>query len=252
MLRGRNWLAPDFARQERQDDSKRWDAIVTREMTGTLARLNAPEHTCRRRSFGNLSDRSTIERLTPDVERDTDRLLDEPADKLRWGEADFVSTVSEQLPIHTVGSWRVLPPEDYPHILEITTTRCTPRSCCPPRAGRPSPPRRPWLIREVGAARVRELIPTGRAFDAAEAQALSALQRVVPENEWDQADEAWAKPVVRRPEAALRVTKALLNSYAAATRMADPPFLDAELMASVAAAGRRTPPRTPGPDTSHS
>lgn len=104
----------------------------------------------------------------------------------------------------------------------------------------------------VGAARVRELILIGRTFDSAEAQALSVLQRVVPENELDQAVEAWAKPVVRRPEAALRVTKAQLNSYAAATRMADPPFLDAELMASLAAAGRRTPPRTPGPDTSHS
>ncbi|PVC92680.1 enoyl-CoA hydratase [Streptomyces sp. CS090A] len=110
----------------------------------------------------------------------------------------------------------------------------------------------PRLIHGVGAARVRELILTGRAFDAAEAQALSVLQRVVPENELDQAVEAWAKPVVRSPEAALRVTKALLNSYAAATRMADPSFLDAELMASVAAAGRRTPPRTPGPDQSHS
>ncbi|MFU0439881.1 enoyl-CoA hydratase/isomerase family protein [Streptomyces sp. BG2AG] len=110
----------------------------------------------------------------------------------------------------------------------------------------------PRLIHEVGAARVRELILTGRAFDAAEAQALSVLQRVVPENELDQAVQAWAKPVARRPEAALRVTKALLNSYAAATRMADPSFLDAELMASVAAAGRRTPPRTPAPDTSHS
>ncbi|PWS43552.1 cytochrome P450 [Streptomyces sp. ZEA17I] len=120
VLRGRNWQAPDFAWQERQDDAKRWDAIATREMTSTLARLNAPEHTCQRRSLGNLFDRSTIERLTPDVERHADRLLDELADKLRWGEADFVSTVSEQLPIHTIGSWLGLPPEDYPHILEIT------------------------------------------------------------------------------------------------------------------------------------
>jgi len=110
----------------------------------------------------------------------------------------------------------------------------------------------PRLIHEVGAARVRELILTGRSFDAAEAHALSVLQRVVPETELDQAVDAWANPVVRRPEAALRVTKALLNSYAAATRMADPSFLDAELMAAVAATGRRTPPRTPAPDTSHS
>lgn len=70
----------------------------------------------------------------------------------------------------------------------------------------------PRLIHEVGAARVRELILTGRSFAAAEAHALSALQRVVPATELDQAVEAWAKPVVRRPEAALRVTKALLSS----------------------------------------
>ncbi|MFD4341341.1 enoyl-CoA hydratase/isomerase family protein [Streptomyces anulatus] len=111
----------------------------------------------------------------------------------------------------------------------------------------------PRLIHEVGAARVRELILTGRAFDAAEAHELSVLQRVVPEAELDAAVAAWAKPVVRRPEAALRVTKALLNSYAAATRLADPSFLDAELMASVAAATtRRTPAGGNGAGGSHS
>ncbi|WP_228182121.1 enoyl-CoA hydratase/isomerase family protein [Streptomyces anulatus] len=110
----------------------------------------------------------------------------------------------------------------------------------------------PRLIHEVGAARVRELILTGRAFDAAEAHGLSVLQRVVPEAELDAAVAAWAKPVVRRPEAALRVTKALLNSYAAATRLADPSFLDAELMASVAAATRRPPAGGNGAGGSHS
>ncbi|MFH9752520.1 enoyl-CoA hydratase/isomerase family protein [Streptomyces griseus] len=110
----------------------------------------------------------------------------------------------------------------------------------------------PRLIHEVGAARVRELILTGRAFDAAEARELSVLQRVVPGAELDAAVAAWAKPVVRRPEAALRVTKALLNSYAAATRLADPSFLDAELMASVAAATRRTPAGGDGAGGSHS
>ncbi|MFF2007570.1 enoyl-CoA hydratase/isomerase family protein [Streptomyces sp. NPDC058195] len=97
----------------------------------------------------------------------------------------------------------------------------------------------PRLIHEVGAARARELILTGRAFDATEAHELSVLQRVVPESELDQAVTAWTKPLVRRPEAALRVTKALLNSYAAPTRLADPSVLDAELMATVAAATRR-------------
>ncbi|WP_406495573.1 cytochrome P450 [Streptomyces sp. NBC_00846] len=120
VLRGRNWLAPDFAWQERQEDARQWDAIATQEMTKTLARLNAPEHTCQRRSLGNLFDRSTIQRLTPQIEEHVTRLLDELAEKLRWGEADFVSTVSEQLPISTIGTWLGIPPEDYAHILEIT------------------------------------------------------------------------------------------------------------------------------------
>ncbi|MFE7357943.1 cytochrome P450 [Streptomyces sp. NPDC057543] len=120
VLRGRNWLAPDFAWQERQEDARQWDAIATQEMTKTLARLNAPEHTCQRRSLGNLFDRSTIQRLTPQIEEHVTRLLDELAEKLRWGEADFVSTVSEQLPMSTIGTWLGIPPEDYAHILEIT------------------------------------------------------------------------------------------------------------------------------------
>lgn len=65
VLRGRDWLAPDFAWQERQADTERWEAVATQEMTKTLSRLNAPEHTCQRRSLGNLFDRSTITRLTP-------------------------------------------------------------------------------------------------------------------------------------------------------------------------------------------
>ncbi|MET8174119.1 enoyl-CoA hydratase/isomerase family protein [Streptomyces clavifer] len=97
----------------------------------------------------------------------------------------------------------------------------------------------PRLIHEVGAARTRELILTGRAFDAAEAYGLSVLQRVVPRDALDEAVTAWTKPIVRRPEAALRVTKAVLNSYSAPTRLGDPSLLDAELLASVAAATRR-------------
>ena len=91
----------------------------------------------------------------------------------------------------------------------------------------------PRLLHEVGAARAREIILTSRVIGAAEAHSLSILQRVVPELELDEAVMEWVRPVVRRPEGALRVTKALLNSYTAATRLADPSVLDAELMASV-------------------
>ncbi|MGW4274759.1 enoyl-CoA hydratase/isomerase family protein [Streptomyces seoulensis] len=98
----------------------------------------------------------------------------------------------------------------------------------------------PRLLNEVGAARVRELVLTCRAFGAAEARELSVLQNVVPEGELDAAVRAWAAPVVRRSATALRVTKHLFNAYANATRLADITSLDAELMASALAAHEYT------------
>lgn len=91
----------------------------------------------------------------------------------------------------------------------------------------------PRLISEAGAARVRDIILTGRVFGAAEAHTLSILQKVVPEEALDAAVTAWAKPLLRRPAPALRVTKALLNSLTASTRLADVSVLDPELMAAV-------------------
>ncbi|MGW3233244.1 enoyl-CoA hydratase/isomerase family protein [Kitasatospora sp. NPDC001095] len=98
----------------------------------------------------------------------------------------------------------------------------------------------PRLLHEVGAARVREIILTGRPVGAVEARELAILQRVVAEPELDEAVAEWARPVTRRPEAALRVTKTLLASHASATRMADASVLDSELMASVIAAAHYT------------
>jgi enoyl-CoA hydratase/carnithine racemase len=90
----------------------------------------------------------------------------------------------------------------------------------------------PRLLSEVGAARARELILTGRSFDAEEALSLSLLQKMVPAPRLDSAVEAWVKPILRRPATALRVTKAMLNSYAAAARLTDSSSLDPELMAA--------------------
>ncbi|MEV8065458.1 enoyl-CoA hydratase/isomerase family protein [Streptomyces sp. NPDC014748] len=98
----------------------------------------------------------------------------------------------------------------------------------------------PRLLNEVGAARVRELVLTCRAFDAREARDLSILQNVVPESDLDAAVRTWAAPVVRRSATALRVTKHLFNAYASATRLADVTALDAELMASALAANEYT------------
>jgi methylglutaconyl-CoA hydratase len=97
----------------------------------------------------------------------------------------------------------------------------------------------PRLLHEVGAARIRELILTGNSFDAARAEQLSVLHRVVPEAGLDDAIKEWSKPVVRRSAAALRATKALLNSYAAASRLGDTTLLDAELLSAVVADRQR-------------
>ncbi|MFJ3220982.1 enoyl-CoA hydratase/isomerase family protein [Kitasatospora sp. NPDC086801] len=98
----------------------------------------------------------------------------------------------------------------------------------------------PRLLHEVGAARVREIILTSRPVGAVEARELAILQRVVPEQDLDGAVAEWTRPIARRPEAALRVTKTLLASHAAATRLADASVLDSELMASVLAAAHYT------------
>lgn len=97
----------------------------------------------------------------------------------------------------------------------------------------------PRLIQEVGPARARELVITGRSLDAAEALSLTLLHRVVPAEDLDTAVAAWTRPVARRPPAALRVTKTLLNSYTAAARLTDASALDAELMAAVMAETHR-------------
>ncbi|GAA2459444.1 cytochrome P450 [Streptomyces glaucus] len=121
VLRGRNWLVPDFAWQERQPDTERWHAPATREMTRTLSRLNAPAHTCQRRALGNPFDRRTLEAMRPQIAGHVSRLLDDLDKELHeYGEADFVTTVSEQLPLHTVGRWLAIDPGHYPHILDFT------------------------------------------------------------------------------------------------------------------------------------
>ncbi|MET7799362.1 enoyl-CoA hydratase/isomerase family protein [Streptomyces decoyicus] len=100
----------------------------------------------------------------------------------------------------------------------------------------------PRLLHEAGAARIRELILTADNFDAATAQELSILHKVVPEDQLDSAVTRWIKPLVRRSPSALRTAKLMLNAYANANRLADATLFDAELLSSaltVAASARR-------------
>ncbi|MFF3748850.1 enoyl-CoA hydratase/isomerase family protein [Streptomyces sp. NPDC002018] len=94
----------------------------------------------------------------------------------------------------------------------------------------------PRLLSEAGAARVRELLLTADNFDAARAAELSVLHKVVPLDELDNAVARWTKPLLRRSPAALRTTKAMLNAYAGAGRLADATFFDAELLTAAVAA----------------
>ncbi|MGI5261789.1 enoyl-CoA hydratase/isomerase family protein [Streptomyces angustmyceticus] len=98
----------------------------------------------------------------------------------------------------------------------------------------------PRLLHEAGAARIRELILTADTFDAATAQELSILHKVVPEAELDGAVTRWIKPLVRRSPSSLRTAKLMLNAYANANRLADATLFDAELLSSAltAAAAR--------------
>ncbi|MCW7942491.1 cytochrome P450 [Streptomyces hygroscopicus] len=135
VLRGRNWLVPDVAWQERQPDPERWQDVATQEMSHTLSRLNASAHTGQRRGLGNLFDRETLEALQPDVEDHVTRLLDALEEGLRArGEADFVTTVSEQLPIRTIGHWLGIAEENYAHILDITHRQVHAQELLPTRS----------------------------------------------------------------------------------------------------------------------
>lgn len=121
VLRGRNWLVPDFAWQERQAHTERWNAPATREMSRALFRLNAPAHTCQRRSLGNLFDRATLEGLAGPVEEHSRRIVDQLAQRIHEdGEADFVTLVGDQLPVLTVGEWLGIPARHHAHILDFT------------------------------------------------------------------------------------------------------------------------------------
>ncbi|RDG36849.1 enoyl-CoA hydratase/isomerase family protein [Streptomyces corynorhini] len=92
------------------------------------------------------------------------------------------------------------------------------------------------MLYETGAARSRELLLTSERFDAAKAAELAILHRVVPEDQLDAVVDRWTEPLLKRSPSALRTTKAMLNAYAGAHRLADAPLFDAELMTAAVAA----------------
>ncbi len=70
----------------------------------------------------------------------------------------------------------------------------------------------PRLVRELGPAITKELVLTCRPFDAAEAQALRFVNRVVPRAELDATVAALAAELAAKPGFALRSTKQQVNA----------------------------------------
>ncbi|MDT0344352.1 cytochrome P450 [Streptomyces litchfieldiae] len=113
VLRGKTWLALDSDWRARQEAGSRWTSPSSEELGHVLQGLNPPEHTRHRRSVGNIFDRKTLHRLRGPLTRIVDRLLDDLAEKLRDGEADFSAVVSEELTIAAMGHWLGIPEADY-------------------------------------------------------------------------------------------------------------------------------------------
>lgn len=117
VLRDRAWGVPDSEWRARQGEATRWSAASSREMSRTLPALNPPHHTRVRRSLGNMFDRKGMADIKDAIEESVDQLLDRLAEKLRTdGEADFSALVSDELPMHAIGSWLQLPLADYPYL----------------------------------------------------------------------------------------------------------------------------------------
>ncbi|MFF5038449.1 cytochrome P450 [Streptomyces nigra] len=119
ILRSRDWLEPDKRWRDQQGAGTRWNAPSSQEMSNTLPALNPPEHTRIRRAAGTFG-RKTLERIGRTVGQTTDRLLLSLTEQLHEGTADFVATVSEELPVATIGDWLGVPAADWPRLRELT------------------------------------------------------------------------------------------------------------------------------------
>lgn len=134
VLRDRAWRVTDNEWGARQGQGTRWSAPSSREIGQTLVRLNPPHHTMMRRSVGNMFDRKALGDIRKSVERTTDRLVVRLADRLRDGVADFVSLVSEELPVITIGEWMGIPPADFPLLRELTHDQVFTQELLPSRS----------------------------------------------------------------------------------------------------------------------
>jgi enoyl-CoA hydratase/carnithine racemase len=72
----------------------------------------------------------------------------------------------------------------------------------------------PRLVRELGPALTKELVLTGRAFDADEARAMRLVNTVVPDADLDDATATLAGQLAAKPALVLRTTKVQVDTAA--------------------------------------
>ncbi len=93
----------------------------------------------------------------------------------------------------------------------------------------------PRLVRELGAARARELILLAERFDAARAAEIGLVNRVVAENELDATVDGMVRSLCAKPEWALHMTKTQFLSLGHASQLGDAGAGDGDLLAAAAA-----------------
>jgi enoyl-CoA hydratase/carnithine racemase len=88
----------------------------------------------------------------------------------------------------------------------------------------------PRLIHEIGAARAREVLLLCEDIPAPKAEAWGMLNRVVPEDELDEAVAELAQKIVAKPELAVYMTKTQLRGYARRDALGDATETDGDLL----------------------
>ncbi len=90
----------------------------------------------------------------------------------------------------------------------------------------------PRLIRDVGAARAKELILLCDRFDAPTAERYGLLNRVVADQELDTTVTAWAERLAAKPAWAMHMTKTQFRAYAQIVSAGDVTESDGDLLAA--------------------
>jgi enoyl-CoA hydratase/carnithine racemase len=93
----------------------------------------------------------------------------------------------------------------------------------------------PRLVREVGAARAKELILLCDRIDAAEALRMGLVNRVVDDAELDAAVDDLAERLAAKPPWALHMTKTQFRAYGKAAVLGDVTEADGDLLAAASA-----------------